>query len=43
MIREESPDVVVPFVKDAMRRDRFYKIVQFLHLADNNAIDDDRF
>lgn len=43
MYWEDSPDTNIPLVQNAMRRDRFHKILQYIHLADNNDINEDRF
>lgn len=43
MYWEEQPDVSCDLVKDAIRRDRFEKILRYFHLADNTKINEDRF
>ena len=39
---EQKPDMLTKIVSDNMRRNRFEKIMQFLHVADSNNLPKDR-
>ena len=38
---EQQPDILTKIVSDNMRRNRFLKILQFLHVADSNKLPKD--